>query len=153
MDSRFRKRQAFQILLRSAFAIAGSAFLVGDRASAQCCNPVTSYRLQTETVLEQVPVTSMRVEYEERMVEKEIVSYRPSVQERVEKRQHTVHKPVIETATKNETYTVYKQVVKTDYVDETSYVNETSQVEQIVTTMRPVMETHTKPSTLSFKNR
>ena len=141
MDSRFRKRQAFQILLRSVISIAGTAWLLGDRVDAQYCEPVNSYRLQTETVLEQVPVTSMRIEYEERMLEKEIVSYRPSVQERVEKRQYTVRKPVIETATRNETYTVYKQVVKTDYVDETTYVNETSQVEQIVTTMRPVIET------------
>ena len=141
MDSRFRKRQAFQILLRSVISIAGTALLLGDRVNAQYCEPVASYRLQTETVLEQVPVTSMRIEYEERMLEKEIVSYRPSVQERVEKRQYTVRKPVIETATRNETYIVYKQVVKTDYVDETTYVNETSQVEQIVTTMRPVIET------------
>ena len=141
MDSRFRKRQAFQILLRSAMSIAGTALLFDNRVDAQCCDPVSSYRLQTETVLEQVPVTSMRIEYEERMLEKEIVSYRPSVQERVETRQYTVRKPVIETSTRNETYTVYKQVVKTDYVDETTYVNETSQVEQIVTTMRPVTET------------
>lgn len=141
MDSRFRRRRAFRTLFRGVLAIAGSSLLLSEYSNAQNCEPVRSYRLQPETVYEQVPVTSMRIEYEDRLVEKEIVSYRPAVQERVEKRQYTVRKPVIETSTRNESYTVYKQVVKTDYVDETTYVNETSQVEQIITTMKPVVET------------
>ena len=52
MDSRSRKRKAFQILLRSAMSIAGTALLFDNRVDAQCCDPVSSYRLQTETVLE-----------------------------------------------------------------------------------------------------
>ena len=140
MDSRFHKRHAFQILVRSAIAGTGFALLVSDRVDAQVCEPATRYRLQTETVLEQVPVTSHRIEYEDRMFEKEVVSYRPTVEERKETRQYTVRRPVVETATRNETYTVYKPVVKTDYVDETTYVNETSEVEKVVTSMRPVVD-------------
>jgi hypothetical protein len=48
---------------------------------------------------------------------------------------------VIETSTVNQTYTVYKPVTKVDYVDETTMVTETSQIEQMVTTYKQVTET------------
>ena len=69
----FQRRVFLAALHATGLSIVGSWIAP---VNAQECPPAVSYRLQSETVYEQVPVTRNRIEYEDVMVEKEIVTYR-----------------------------------------------------------------------------
>ena len=74
-------------------AVGASNALAQDCAPCGPSVPAIRYRLQSETIYDQVPVTRNKIEYQDVMVEREIVSYRPVTETRVERKAVTVRRP------------------------------------------------------------
>lgn len=146
----------------SLIAAAGCAAAAGSAYSQQPCQscatpqvsvmpaamPVTTYRLDYQTVYEDRAVTAYRLENETVYEEREVTSYKPVWETQVREKRYMVAKPVYETSEREERYTVQKPVWETQLRDE-SYdvvrqIPETAEREERYTVQRPVWETSTR---------
>jgi len=99
-------------------------------------------------VYEEQPVTTYRLQYETVMRPREVTSYRPVWTTEVRERRYRVAKPVMETSERQETYTVLRPIMETSFreqsYDRVRYVSETSTREQRIVVNKPVWQTITQ---------
>jgi len=145
-------KKFFSLLAAAGYVVVGNVPSIyaqcqgcGAPPSVVSAVPVTTYRLDYQTVYEDRVVTAYKIENETVYDEREVTVLKPVWETQLREKRYTVQKPVYETSEREERYTVQKPVWETQIRDE-SYdvvrqVAETSEREERVTVQKPIWET------------
>jgi hypothetical protein len=133
-------------LLAAVSVIGAGSSLWAQQYSVGPAVPVTTYRLECQTVYDEQRTTVYRLQYETVYEEREVTTQRPEWVTEHRQRRVRVAKPVVETSMHEKRQVVHKPVWETSMEERrrqvVKYVTETSTREERHVVHRPVWETH-----------
>lgn len=145
-------KKFFSLLAAAGYVVVGNVPAI--YAQCQGCGtptvvgaavPVTTYRLDYQTVYEDRVVTAYKIENETVYDESEVTVLKPVWETQLREKRYTVQKPVYETSNREERYTVQKPVwemqIRDESYDVVRQIPETSEREERYTVQKPVWET------------